>query len=622
MVRGAGRPRTNLADKERRSGEWRVTRDYRRLAAIVSLDVAGYSRLMGRDDSATLAALRAHRRELIDPKIAEENGRIVKSTGDGLLLEFPSVVDAVRCVIDVQRGMADRNRALAADRRLDFRIGVNVGDIIIDGDDIFGDGVNIAARLQEVADPGGICISQSVHENIRNRFESEFADGGERRLKNIEQDVRVWRWRFGATPAAAGVPGGGALPLPDKPSIAVLPFANMNGDPEQEYLADGIVEDIITGLSRFSSLFVIARNSSFTYKGRVIDVKQVGRELGVRYVLEGSVRKSGDRVRITVQLIETGAGGHVWAERYDGDLKDIFTLQEDIARRVVGTIAPEIVLAEQSRIGRLPQQALRAYDLAMQSLSLCRRGEYAHDRTLIEKAHELANDAHAADPTSAPACYALAEVLSELAEYSPIGELTGVLDKAAAVAETLRDLDPTSHAGYYLIGHAAIRRRRAAEALSNLRRAHELNPNDCRTLQYLAWAEINMGLASAAQEHGELALRLSPRDTQRYISQWIIAFAAFVAGSPQTGVTWARTAIAENATFVHGYGILAACLAESGEREEAQAAIAYLLQHDPAYIRSRLSGDNYFGVPELGTRFTLALRNAAGPLLAESGLDE
>jgi len=598
-----------------------VARDHRRLAAIVSLDVAGYSRLMGVDDSGTLATLKAHRRELIDPTIAEHDGRIVKTTGDGLLLEFSSVVDAVRCAVDLQRGMAARNEGIVPDQRLDFRIGVNVGDIIIDGDDIFGDGVNVAARLQEVADPGGICISQPVHEYIRNKIECTFVDDGAQQLKNIDQPVRVWRSRAGALPGASVTPRSTHPKLPDKPSIAVLPFANMIGDAEQEYFADGIVEDIITGLSRFSSLFVIARNSSFTYKGQAIDVKQVGRELGVRYVLEGSVRKAGDRVRITSQLIEAGTGGHVWAERYDGDLKDIFTLQEDIARRIVGTIAPEIILAEQSRIGRMPLQALRAYDLAMQSLSLCRRGEYAHDTSLIEKARDLANDALSADAASVPACYALAEALSELADNARFREdMPVLLDKAAAVAETLRDLDPTNHAGYYLIGHAAIRRRRAAEALSNLRRAHELNPNDCRTLQYLAWAEFNMGLAAKAKEHAELALRLSPRDPQRYISHWVIAFAAFVAGSPKDGVGWARMAIEENSNFIHGYGILAACLAESGEPEAAQAAIAFLLRHDPVYVRDRLTGNNYFGIPELGTRFTAALRKAAGPLLAEVGI--
>jgi TolB-like protein len=375
-------------------------------------------------------------------------------------------------------------KALSPISGLDFRIGVNVGDIIIDGDDIFGDGVNAAARLQEVADPGGICISQSVHEYTHNKIECTFVDDGAQQLKNIDQPVRIWRSRAGALPVTSVPPRSTHPKRPDKPSIAVLPFANMIGDSEQEYFADGIVEDIITGLSRFSALFVIARNSSFTYKGKAIDVKQVGGELGVRYVLEGSVRKAGERVRITGQLIDAHTGGHVWAERYDGDLTDIFTLQEDIARRIVGTITPEIVLAEQSRIGRMSHQALGAYDLAMQSLSLRRRGEYSHDRSLFEKAFDLANNALSVDATSVPAHYALAEALSQLAVYARVREdIPVLLDKAATVAETLRDLDRTNHAAYYLIGHAAIRRRRAAEALSNLRRAHELNPNDCRTLQ-------------------------------------------------------------------------------------------------------------------------------------------
>ena len=298
-----------------------MAREHRRLAAIVSLDVAGYSRLMGVDDSGTLAALKAHRRELIDPKIAEHDGRIVKTTGDGLLLEFSSVVDAVRCAVEVQRGMAGRNQGIAPDRRLDFRIGINVGDIIIDGDDIFGDGVNVAARLQEIAVPGGICIAQSVHDNIRNKIETAFDDDGERHLKNIEQPVRVWHHRVGASSVAAA-PRSGHPTLPDKPSIAVLPFANMSGDAEQVYLADGIVEDIIAALCHMRWLFVIARDSSFAYKGRTADVKQVGRELGVRYVVEGGIRKAAQRVRITAQLIDASTGAHLWADHFDGGLEE------------------------------------------------------------------------------------------------------------------------------------------------------------------------------------------------------------------------------------------------------------------------------------------------------------
>jgi len=298
-------------------------KEQRRLAAIVSADVAGYSRLMGRDESGTLAALKALRQEVVDPAITSHGGRIVKTTGDGLLLEFPSVVNAVRCSVEVQTAMAVRTAEVAEDRRIAFRIGINLGDIIVEGDDIFGDGVNIAARLQEIATLGGVCVSSRVHDDVRDRLETVFEDSGAQTLKNIARPVQVWRWQPGtAVPRPAPVPA--ALPLPDKPSIALLPFQNMSGDPEQEYFADGIVEDIITALSRFKSLFVIARNSSFSYKGKSLDIRQVGRELGMRYVLEGSVRKAGGKVRITSQLIDSESGTHIWADRFDGPLEDIF----------------------------------------------------------------------------------------------------------------------------------------------------------------------------------------------------------------------------------------------------------------------------------------------------------
>jgi adenylate cyclase len=322
----------------------------RRLAAILAVDVAGYSRLMGADEEGTLAALRAVRRELGDPKIAEHRGRIVKTTGDGLLAEFASVVDAVRCAVEVQREMIARNEILPAARRIEFRMGINVGDIIIEDGDIFGDGVNIAARLEALAEPGGICLSAAAHEQVRDRLDLAFDDLGEQQVKNITRPVRVYRIPIPLTlptPSARassvsriageGEPrrasdavgeGKQALALPDKPSLAVLPFQNMSGDPEQEYFVDGMVEEIITALSRIRWLFVIARNSTFTYKGRAIDVKQVGRELGVRYVLEGSVRKGGNRVRITAQLIEAETGAHLWADRFDGSMEDVFDLQD------------------------------------------------------------------------------------------------------------------------------------------------------------------------------------------------------------------------------------------------------------------------------------------------------
>ncbi len=305
----------------------------RRLAAILAADVAGYSRLMGADEEGTLERLKALRRELVDPKIAEHHGRIVKTTGDGMLVEFASVVDAVRCAVEVQQAMAERNTGVAADSRIELRIGINLGDVIVEGDDLYGDGVNIAARIEALADAGGVFVSNTVHDQVRDRLPFVFEDLGEQQVKNIARPVRVYRVRDAAslTLPSERRRSAPALPLPDKPSIAVLPFANMSGDPEQEYFADGMVEEIITALSRIRWLFVIARNSSFTYKGQAVDVKQVGRELGVRYVLEGSVRKAGNRVRITAQLIDALTGTHLWADRFDGSLEDVFELQDKVA---------------------------------------------------------------------------------------------------------------------------------------------------------------------------------------------------------------------------------------------------------------------------------------------------
>ena len=330
----------------------------RRLAAILAADVAGYSRLMGQDEAGTLQRLKALRGELVDPKIAEHKGRIVKTTGDGLLIEFPSVVEAVACAAAVQRDIAEQNASVPAAERLVFRVGINLGDVIIDGEDIHGDGVNIAARLEGLAEPGGICVSAVVYDQVRGRVDCPFEDLGEQTLKNISRPLRLYRVvRNSAARATGDVATKAAvhnneLPLPNKPSIAVLPLQNMSGDPEQVYFVDGMVEEIITALSRIRWLFVIARNSSFTYKGQSIDVKQVGRELGVRYVLEGSVRKSGERVRITAQLIDAETGAHLWAERYDQTLEDVFAVQEEVTRSIVAAVAPEVELAEIAHAGR------------------------------------------------------------------------------------------------------------------------------------------------------------------------------------------------------------------------------------------------------------------------------
>ena len=341
-----------------------------RRPAILAADVAGYSRLMGVDEEGALARLKALRRELADPKIKEHRGRIVKTTGDGLLIEFASVVDAVRCAVEVQREMAERNANVPPDRRIEFRMGINLGDIIKDGRDIYGNGVNLAARLEALAEPGGICVSRVVRDQVRDKLDFSFEDLGEQQVKNIARPVRVYRVREGAAAIEHVSPASPQLlPLPDKPSIAVLPFQNMSGDPEQEYFADGMVEEIITALSRIRWLFVIARNSSFTYKGRALDVKQVGRELGVRYVLEGSVRKSGDRIRITAQLVEAASGSHIWAERYDRGVADIFAVQDEITERVVGAIEPELYAAENVRTQRKSPESLDAWECVIRALT-------------------------------------------------------------------------------------------------------------------------------------------------------------------------------------------------------------------------------------------------------------
>ena len=341
----------------------------RRLTAILAADVAGYSRLMGADEEGTLAALKTLRREVADPKIKEHRGRIVNTTGDGLLSEFASVVDAVRCAVEVQREMAARNAGVQAERRIDFRIGINLGDIIIDENDIFGDGVNVAARLEALAEPGGICVSRVVRDQVRDKLAIPFEDMGEQQVKNIARPVRAYRVLLAERADRPSILSETAAPraLPDRPSIAVLPFNNVSGDPEQEYFVDGITEDIITALSKWRWFLVIARNSTFAYKGKSVDLKEVGRDLGVRYVLEGSMRRAGQRVRISSQLIDTATGTHLWAERYDRDLTDIFAVQDDITSRVAAAIEPALSRAESQRVIAKRPEHMGAWDY-------CQRG--------------------------------------------------------------------------------------------------------------------------------------------------------------------------------------------------------------------------------------------------------
>ena len=453
----------------------------RRLAAILASDVSGYSRLMGVDEEGTLAALKAHRKSGIDPKIAEHRGRIVKTTGDGLLAEFASAVDAVRCAVDVQRVMAERNTDIPEDRRLEFRIGINVGDIIIDEGDIFGDGVNIAARVEALAAPGGLCLSDNAYQQIKGKLVLDVADIGEHQLKNIAKAIRVYRVHLGDA-ATKHAP---AFALPDKPSIAVLPFQNMSGDPEQEYFADGIVEEIITGLSRLKWFFVIARNSSFTYKGRAVDVREVGRELGVRYVLEGSVRKGGNRLRITVQLVDAATGNHLWADKYDGVLNDVFDLQDQITAGVVGAIEPNVRQAEIERATRKRPENLGAYDLYLRALP--RAG--AHSPADSVKALELIEAALKIDPG-----YGAAHALAAYCHYvqftrggrDPAQQAAAVHHAREAIATGTDDASALATAAFVL----ALLGGNFDAALSAFDRALAINPNSAPALGRAAQVNV------------------------------------------------------------------------------------------------------------------------------------
>jgi adenylate cyclase len=497
----------------------------RRLAAILAADMAGYSRLMGADEEGTLERLKALRRELLDPKIAEHHGRIVKTTGDGVLVEFASVVDAVRCAVEVQQAMAERNTGVAADNRIELRIGINLGDVIVEGDDLYGDGVNIAARVEALADAGGVLVSNTVHDQVRDRLPFVFEDLGEQQVKNIARPVRVYRVRDAAakSPSAAAQP---ALPLPDKPSIAVLPFANMSGDPDQEYFADGMVEEIITALSRIRWLFVIARNSSFTYKGLAVDVKQVGRELGVRYVLEGSVRKAGGRVRITAQLIDALSGAHLWADRFDGSLEDVFELQDRVAISVAGVIEPTLRQAEIERARRKRPDSLDAYDLYLRALPFA----YTSMPEDADKALGFLEQAIKLEPDFAVAHAIIAWCQEQRYLRGGLDEdakATALRHARLAIAAGGDDATALAIAGL-VIGFLEPREYEIAGSAFD--RALALSNSSALALGFSAVTRAWHGESAIAIEQAEQALRLSPFDAMSNLRYMAIAIGHFVAG--------------------------------------------------------------------------------------------
>jgi len=582
----------------------------RRLAAIVSADVVGYSRLMGVDEEGTLASLRAHRSELIDAKIAEHGGRIVKTMGDGLLLEFPSVVNATQCVIEVQQNMAERNDGIDEDKRIVFRIGVNLGDIIIDGDDIHGDGVNTAARLQEIATPGGIAISHRVYEDIRARLDATFQDAGEQTLKNIALPVKLWQWSPTATATAIAAGGSETLPLPDKPSVAVLPFDNMSGDPEQEYFADGIAEDVITALSRFRSLFVIARNSSFSYKGTSPDVRTVARELGVRYVVEGSVRKAGSRVRITAQLIDAISGNHLWADRFDGALDDVFDLQDRITEQIVVAVAPEIQTHELERVRRKPTESLSAWEIYQQGLGHLHRINEA-DRT---EAIRLFREATELDPGFALAHAQLSFTLFTSVVLGLVEDREGTIASARAAAEKAVSLDRNEALAHVALGRSHMISGEIEMAILELRTAITLNPN-------LYWGSFQLGFAyyvfagqpEQALPHFDTALRLSPRQPGRWAPLMMKGTVLRMLGRHDEAVECCRQACQYSNTGFFPYFHLANALAEAGLKSEARAAVDRAIElHPRLSISISLYRDRSVNMHERSAKSTLDSMRKAG----------
>ena len=574
----------------------------RKLAAIFAADIAGYSRLMARDEVGTLARLKRCR-AIIDRLIASHHGRIFNTAGDSVVADFASAVDAVQCAVAVQAAIVTENAGGTVNEPMQFRIGVHVGDVMVDGDNLLGDGVNIAARLEALAEPGAICISATARDHIGNKLPLAFDDVGDQKVKNIDQAIRVYRVQVEKLPAQPVA----ALPLPDKPSIAVLPFANMSGDPEQEYFADGMVEEISTALSRIRWFFVIARNSTFTYKGHAVDVKQVGCELGVRYVLEGSVRKSGNRIRITAQLVEAATGNHVWAERYDRDLADIFAVQDEITERVVAAIEPELYAAEHVRSQSKPPDSLDGWECVIRALSLIGQGT----RDENTEAEALCRHAIAVAPGYGRAHSLLAWALLRRTVWS--GDLQTVVPEISAETQTalaIDDRDPWTH---FAQGMLQQRLGHPGEAARSARRALELNPNFALAHAFLASALGRQGAYQKAVNCAEHALRLSPRDRLvGYYASLAMAQVHFAGERYPECVIWTRNMIEKSPGYLPGHFFLTAALAMSGDLAAAAEARGTLLRLRPEFSLTWMN-ENARQTGKLAERLCEGLRKAGVP---------
>jgi adenylate cyclase len=581
----------------------------RRLAAILAIDVAAYSRLMEEDEEGTHERLRAHLTQLVNPTLSRYRGRIVKNTGDGMLAEFSSIVDTVRCAVEIQRAMADRNAEVSGDRCIVFRMGINIGDVIVEPEDIFGDGVNVAARLESIAEPGSICISEDAVRQVRGKVDVEFIDIGEQDLKNIARPVRAFAIRLGyEAPGARNERPG--LTLPEKPSLVVLPFQNMTGNSEEEYFVDGMVEEITTAVARLPWLFVIARNSSFTYKGKAVDVKQVARELGVRYVLEGSVRKAGNRVRITGQLIDTTSGSHIWADRFDGALDDIFELQDRVASSVAGAIEPKLKLAEIERASRKPTENLGAYDVYLRALAQL----YRYSEESVAEAAVLARKALAIDPYCAPAaaligwCYFLQRAQGWAAV--PDEEIIVAVNLARQALELAHDdPEPMCYGAwllFYFVGEPAM-----SETIVD--RALALNPNSA--IAWLTKGSIHAlrNRPAEAIEALDRGLRLSPFDPLKHFYDVNFAIAHLAAGRFDQAIEWAERALQSQPRIIQAIRVKIVAYAHTGRLVEARAELARMLALHPKLTINAWRAVAGPFAPELLELYVKGLRRAGLP---------
>jgi TolB-like protein/tetratricopeptide (TPR) repeat protein len=542
---------------------------------------------------------------LIDPKIEEHRGRVVKTMGDGMLVEFPSVVEAVRCALEVQRAMVGRNADIPDEKQIEFRVGINLGDVIIDGDDVHGDGVNIAARLEGIAEPGGLCISEAAYQQVRDKLAIDFENMGEQQLKNIARPVRIYQVRRGGTAANQQ----STLVLPDKPSIAVLPFQNMSGEAEQEYFADGMAEDIITALSKLRWFFVIARNSSFAYKGRALDMRQVARELGVRYVLQGSVRKAGNRLRITTQLVDATTGNHVWAQRYDREIADIFAVQDEITESVVASIEPELYAAENLRFQSKLPESLDAWGCVIRALWHLARIT-VEDNT---EARQLLNRAIALSPRYAKAhsLLAWAELQVALVGTADPGSVLPLAEHHALVAVASDDSDPWTHFGSAYI---EFFQSRYTEAIAAFHRALELNPNFAMAQGWLGGALSYAGRSEAALDALGQAMRLSPQDPWNFHFLFCAAVAHYTAEHYDDAVGCAERVVRERANFFPARRLLAAAYVALGEVDQARGIISELLRVQPnSSIKRDACGYVAYARRSDQERYVAALRQAGLP---------